>query len=170
MTISTPEGVVKAAMSVATEAAEGRLHPNELERQAVAELSALMLIEPEPGSDLEALQADSARRVLARGGIPADEVAEWLAVQRRRENPDEADTDPPAVQAVLLAVPAEGADVLTEAVSHATVAHSAESDAVLADAEPEPALQPVAPEPAPLHRRVLAVGRGLPVDNGLRPQ
>lgn len=85
MTSTTVEDVINAAASVATDAAEGRLSPADLERQAVAELSQLMLIEPEPGSELATVQIESARRVLARGDIPADELSEWAAVARRRD-------------------------------------------------------------------------------------
>jgi hypothetical protein len=189
--ISTPADVVKAAMSIATDAAEGRLDPAQLEHQAVGELSALMLIEPDAGSDLEALQAESARRVLARGGIPTDELAEWLAVQRRRENPDAATDGQGGAE------PPPGADVLTDADSNALELYSGESGTAPADADLEPRLvevlaalaadpKPTDAEPAPvenagckcrptpIHRgprggTVLAVGRGVPIDPRLRP-
>ncbi|QEN13748.1 flagellar hook-length control protein [Mycolicibacterium sp. ELW1] len=164
MTTVTAEDAIKAASSVARDIADGNLAPDALERQAVAELSQLMLIEPEPGSDLERLQAESARRVLARGGISTDELAEWLAVQRRRENPHGDQDD---------AEPADGAGVLLKASSDASVAHSGENDTapddtdlkmvqLAAGAEPEPAAPPS-------NRRILARGRSLPVDPGLLP-
>ena len=169
MTI-TPEDAIKAASSVARDVADGRLDPAQLERQAVAELKALMLVEPEPGSDLEALHTDSARRVLARGGIPADEVAEWLAVQRRRENLD-ISSDPPAVVPVAVLDPVGGADLPSGAGTAATAQHGPEYAALTAHSEPEPVTavdqpKPVAPS---VKRHVLARGRALPVDNGLRP-
>ncbi|MGJ6122702.1 flagellar hook-length control protein [Mycolicibacterium sp. Y3] len=85
MSLTTSQDAITAAMSLAEDIAAGKVDPAQLERQAVAELSQLMLIEPEPGSDLAQLQAESARRVLARGDLPAAEVAEWAAVARRRE-------------------------------------------------------------------------------------
>lgn len=184
MSTITSEDVIKAASSVARDIADGKLAPDALERQAIQELSALLLIEPEPGSDLEALQAESARRVLARSGIPTDELAEWLAVQRRRENPD-ADK-----RGQGCAELADGADVLAEVSSDASVAHSGENDGTPADADPDLVEVPAAlvsesepgPAasvgckcgPAPIQRgprggTVLAAGRGLPTDNGLRP-
>jgi hypothetical protein len=121
--------------------------------------------------------------VLARGGIPTNELAEWLAVQRRHENP-EADTVLRTVEAATALEPAEGAD-LTDGDSAALEPYSAESAATPDDAatvaadtaaqrvdvlaalatEPEP--EPSAPTPS--NRRILARGRGLPFDNGLRP-
>lgn len=92
MATTTVEDLINAAASVATDAAEGRLSPADLERQAVTELSQLMLIEPEPGSELATVQIESARRVLARGDLPAAEVAEWAAVARRREAGTAVDT------------------------------------------------------------------------------
>lgn len=84
MSVTTSQDAITAAMSLAEDIAAGKVDPTQLERQAVAELSALMLIEPEPGSELAAVQIESARRVLARGDLPADELAEWAAVARRR--------------------------------------------------------------------------------------
>lgn len=82
MTTITKRDAIEQAMNLADDVAQNRLSPAELEATAVAELSALMLIEPEPGSDLAALRVEVARAVLAAGGIPADELQEWLAVAR----------------------------------------------------------------------------------------
>lgn len=89
------DDVITAAMSVARDAAEGRLAPAELEAQAVAELRSLLGTVSGPGDPLWALQIDVARRVLAAGGIGADELAEWAAVARARsEHGEHAEPDP----------------------------------------------------------------------------
>ncbi|OBK97740.1 hypothetical protein A5645_05545 [Mycobacterium asiaticum] len=122
--------VVTAAMSVAKDAAEGRLAPSDLEHQALAELRQLFATVVGEGDPAWALHCDVARQVLALSGIPADELSEWLAVERQR-----AGDSPPA---------SEAAETMPEPVQLASVAHRPE--AVAADAGPEPAAE-VAPEP-----------------------
>lgn len=80
----TDQDIISSAMSVARDAAEGRLDPAALQRELLAEMSRVLDTDAEPGSELAALQVSVCRRVLARGGIPASEVAEWLAVARSR--------------------------------------------------------------------------------------
>lgn len=76
----TAEAVVKAAMSVARDAAEGRLDPADLERTAATEAAALFSAVVGPGDPLWAAQVAVARRVLALGGVSVDELREWLSV------------------------------------------------------------------------------------------
>ncbi len=78
------EDIVKGAASVARDAAEGRLSPANLEAQLEAELRAVVGTVVGEEDPLFALQVDIARGVLAVGGVPADELAEWLAVARHR--------------------------------------------------------------------------------------
>lgn len=85
MTTMTKHDAVSAAMAVAEDVASGKLSPADLERQAVAELRELLGTVTGPGDPLWSLQVDVARRVLAAGGVPADELAEWAAVARSRE-------------------------------------------------------------------------------------
>jgi hypothetical protein len=85
MTTMTKHDAVSAAMAVAEDVASGKLSPADLERQAVAELCELLGTVTGPGDPLWSLQVDVARRVLAAGGVPADELAEWAAVARSRE-------------------------------------------------------------------------------------
>ncbi|MBS9532074.1 flagellar hook-length control protein [Mycobacterium sp. M1] len=80
----TKRDAADAALSVAEDIAAGRLDPADLEAELVAELSALIDADHEPGSPLADLQVAVARRVLARGDLPADEIAEWLSVARSR--------------------------------------------------------------------------------------
>jgi hypothetical protein len=56
-----------------------------LEATAVAELRELFGTVTGPDDPLWMLQVDVCRAVLAAGGIPADELTEWLAVARQRE-------------------------------------------------------------------------------------
>lgn len=76
---------IRAAMSVAKDIAEGRLDPTVLGSDFVQEARELFGRVVGPGDELWALQADVARQVLALGGVPADELAEWLALTRNRE-------------------------------------------------------------------------------------
>lgn len=129
MSIETDD-VVKAAMSVARDAAEGRLDPAGLETAAAAECRALFGTVAGPDDPLWDLHRDVARQVLALDGIPADELAEWVAVARQRAGE-----------------PVSPADASPDAVSAASDAAAAGGTEPRADAEPEP--QPV-PEPTPI--------------------
>lgn len=125
MTITTKRDAVEAAMALADDVAEGRLTPAQLEAQAAAELRALFGTVVGEGDPAWPVQLDVARGVLAAGGIPADELSEWLAVARHR-----------AGEPITLPV------TLPEPVSLPSEAHSPENG----DAAPEP-VAPVAPEP-----------------------
>ncbi len=122
----TPEDIVKGAASVARDAAEGRLTPATLEAQLEAELRALVGTVVGDGDPLFDLQRDIARGVLAVGGVPTDELAEWLAVARQQAGE-----------------PVSPTEALPEAVSLPSEAHSPESG----DAAPEPDAE-AAPEAA----------------------
>lgn len=121
MSTITTQDAIKAATSVARDIAEGRLAPEHLEAQAVTELRDLFGTVAGEDDPLWPLQLQVASGVLAAGGIPTEELAEWLAVQRRRDNPD--------AEAPSAPVPIGGADTPPEPVSDASVAHSPESDA-----------------------------------------
>lgn len=76
--------VITAAMSVARDAAEGKLDPADLEAAAVQECRTLLGTVTGPDDPLWPLQVEVCRAVLAAGGIPADELSEWSAVARQR--------------------------------------------------------------------------------------
>ncbi|OBJ46836.1 hypothetical protein A5630_10860 [Mycolicibacterium mucogenicum] len=120
----TPEDIVKGAASVARDAAEGRLSPANLEAQLEAELRAVVGTVVGEGDPLFDLQRDIARGVLAVGGVPTDELAEWLAVARHRAGES---VTPPEAPSEVGSVPSG--------------AHSPESGS----AAPEPEV-PAAPE------------------------
>lgn len=82
---------IKAAMGVARDVAEGRLSPAALEAAAVAECRTLVGQVIGPDDAVWPLQLEVARGVLAAGGVPADELAEWLAVQRQAEQGVDSD-------------------------------------------------------------------------------
>lgn len=177
--ISTPEDVVKAAASIARDAAEGRLDPAQLDTALAVACKQLVGVVVGPDDPLWALQLNVARQMIAAGGVPTDELAEWLAVQRRRETPDAA-TDSTAVDGQGGTEPPAGADVVTEADLAALEPHSAENDAVPADADADPGELAADAAPAPeaatgcgcaahtaergprFGGTVLARGRGLP--------
>lgn len=76
---------IKAAMSVAKDIAEGRIAPAQLADVALTECRSLFGAVVGPADPLWPLQAEVARQVLAAGGVPANELQEWLAVQRQRD-------------------------------------------------------------------------------------
>jgi hypothetical protein len=122
--ITTASDVVTAAMGIAEDAAQGRLDPATLETQLETELRALVGTVIGEGDPLFALQVEIARGVLAVGGVPTDELAEWLAVARHRAGeapepvtePDPAQTPPEAVSLPTVALRPEsvGAEAITE--------------------------------------------------------
>lgn len=101
MTVAETQSAIKSAMSVARDVAEGRIAPAQLAAAAVAECRALFGVVAGVEDPLWALQVDVARQVLAAGGIPVGELAEWLAVAKTRESAGlpsntDVDSDPPA--------------------------------------------------------------------------
>jgi hypothetical protein len=80
------ETAIKSAMAVARDLAEGHLPVAELEAAAAAEAASMFSTVVGPGDPLWDTQVAVARRVLALGGVTADELREWLAV-------DQADTE-----------------------------------------------------------------------------
>lgn len=88
MTVEAKRHAVDAAMSVAQDVAAGKLSAAVLDADAALEARNLFGRVVGPEDPLWPLQADVARQVIAAGGIPANELAEWLAVQRRRDGPE----------------------------------------------------------------------------------
>ena len=90
----TPEDptarAIKAVMAVAKDLAEGRITPADVEGPAVAQCEQLFGTVSGPEDPLWPLQCAVARKVLAAGGVPANELAEWLAVTRLAEGEPEA--------------------------------------------------------------------------------
>lgn len=130
MSTMTKRDVVTAAMSVADDVAQGRLDPEHLEQQAVTELRDLVGTVVGEDDPVWPLQLQVASGVLAAGGVPTDELAEWMAVQRRRDNPE-------AAEALSAPVPIDGSDTRHPAGSSGSGTLRPENDAVpddLADA------------------------------------
>lgn len=124
MTTTTASDVVTAAMSIADDVAQGHLDPERLESQLTEELRDLFVVVVGPEDPLWPIQTDVARQVVSRGGIPTDELSEWLAVRRRRENPDASS------ETLSAPVPIDGADTPPEPVSSGSIELSAEDDAL----------------------------------------
>ena len=93
VTETSSADVIKAAMSVARDAAEGRLDPTDLEQLAVAELRCLFGTVAGPGDALWDLQVEVARNVLAQKGIEPRELSEWLALARQQHTIADRDSD-----------------------------------------------------------------------------
>ena len=94
MTSQADVAAINAAMDVAKQIADGTLAPAQLDAAAVAECRQLVGQVIGPDDAVWPLQLEVARGVLAAGGVPADEMAEWLSVQRQAEG--HADSAPPA--------------------------------------------------------------------------
>ncbi|WP_156298257.1 flagellar hook-length control protein [Mycobacterium paragordonae] len=114
-TTTTTEDAIKAAASVARDVADGRLTPAALEHQAVVELRQLFATVVGPGDPVWPLQVQIARGVLAVGGVPADELSEWLAVARQRageplSGPGPDEVEPESVSLLSVALSPENAD------------------------------------------------------------
>jgi hypothetical protein len=82
----TAEAGIKAAMSVARDLAEGTLDPDALDVEVVTACRSLVGVVVGEGDPLWPLQLDITRQVLALGGVPVTELAEWLAVLRQRQD------------------------------------------------------------------------------------
>lgn len=82
--MTTSQHVIDAAMDIAKDVAEGRIAPTDLESAAVEQCRELFATVYGPADPLWSVHVDVARQVLAFGGLGADELAEWVAVQRTR--------------------------------------------------------------------------------------
>lgn len=92
---------VDAALSVAEDIADGRLQPSQLDGE-VASLCREMFAHVIGADDpLWELQVEVARGVLAVGGVPANELAEWLAVTRQAEGVEEPAPKPSWIERTL---------------------------------------------------------------------
>jgi len=90
VTTTAKRDAINAAMSVADDVAAGRLSPADLDQTLVETCKVLLGDVVGPSDPLWSLQVDVARQVLAVGGIPAGELAEWTAVARRLAEGDPA--------------------------------------------------------------------------------
>ncbi|WP_448398198.1 flagellar hook-length control protein [Mycolicibacillus trivialis] len=84
MTTMTKRDAADAALSVAEDIAAGRLDPADLEAEIADTCRELMGTVTGPDHPCWAVQLDVCRAVLAAGGLPVDELAEWLSVARSR--------------------------------------------------------------------------------------
>jgi hypothetical protein len=137
----TKRDAINGSMSIAEDIAEGRLDPAALQDRAVAELRELVGTVAGPDDPCWPVQLDITRGVLALGGIPADELAEWLAVARHRAGEPEPLPDPAPL------VPLDP----------------------VADAEPEPDADPEPTEPEPVIETVATVKHKRRADGGYDP-
>ncbi|MDV6309695.1 flagellar hook-length control protein [Gordonia amicalis] len=81
---ATTSDVITAAMSIASDAADGKLSPTDLQATAVAECRELFGTVIGEHDPLWSLHADVARQAIALGALSADELSEWAAVMRHR--------------------------------------------------------------------------------------
>lgn len=126
--MTTVENVIKSATSVARDAAEGRLDPAVLDTAVADQCRELFGVVAGPGDPVWPLHVDIARQVLALGALTADELGEWQAVIRRREDSEAVE---PAGAAKASALP----DTPADDQSSASVPHSRGNGAPVADIE-----------------------------------
>ena len=79
------KAAVDAAMAVAADVADGRVDATDLEQAVVEECRRLFGTVIGPDDPVWELHVQVCRAVLAVGGVAADELAEWAAVQARAE-------------------------------------------------------------------------------------
>lgn len=89
-TITTAD-VINAATDVIDGIASGTLKADDVARRAVDACRQLFAIVAGPTDPLWSLHGDVCRQYLAAGGLSADELAEWAAVQRRHETAEPGD-------------------------------------------------------------------------------
>ena len=78
--------VVNAASDTLRDVETGVLSAANVEARAVEQCRTLVgVVGAGPADPLWSLHLDVARQVLGAGGLSANEIAEWLAVQKRRE-------------------------------------------------------------------------------------
>lgn len=77
---------VEAIMDLAKDVAEGRVSPADLDREAAAKTLELYRIVDGPADPIWPIQVEIARQVMARGGIPLEEMQQWVAVAMSRAN------------------------------------------------------------------------------------
>ena len=85
--LASAQAGIDAAMDVAKDLAEGRLNAADLTAAVAQEQRALFATVVGPGDALWDVHVDVARQGLAAGGIDEGELAEWLAVTRKRNEP-----------------------------------------------------------------------------------
>ncbi|MCV7424364.1 flagellar hook-length control protein [Mycobacterium yunnanensis] len=98
-----------AAMDVAEDLAAGKLQPAALDAEVAAECRTLFGTVTGVGDPLWELHVEVARQVLALGGVPAGELAEWTAVQRQAEGADDAPAESWMVRALEQMADEDGA-------------------------------------------------------------
>ena len=95
--VSAPDVAAAEAVAVLmTEVSEGRLTAATMADRAAARCREMFGTCDGPTDPLWPVHVELARQVLGHGGLPAAELAQWLAVARSRENPSAAVDDPTA--------------------------------------------------------------------------
>jgi hypothetical protein len=110
MTAAVPTVAIKAAMSVARDLAEGRLSAGQLDDAVTTLCRELFATVAGPDDPLWGLQVEVARGILALRGIPVDEQAEWLAVNRAAEGVEAVAAEPSWIEQALAQMADEGDD------------------------------------------------------------
>jgi hypothetical protein len=79
--------IIRAAMSVAREVTSGALQPAEIEAATLAKCREAVGVVYGPHDPLWELHRDISRQFLHAGGHSVEELLEWVAVMRSRQEP-----------------------------------------------------------------------------------
>jgi hypothetical protein len=101
--VTAAEDAVRAAMAIARDIAEGRMDPADLAAVTAAEQREAFGRVAGPDDALWPLHVEVARQVLAAGGIPVDELAEWVAVFRAAAGEPAVEAQPSWIEQALAA-------------------------------------------------------------------
>jgi hypothetical protein len=82
--MTSARDVIDSALALAEDVHAGKIDPAGLDAELVDECRQLLGQVVGERDPLWPLHVDIARQVLGVGGLPADELSEWLAVARRR--------------------------------------------------------------------------------------
>jgi hypothetical protein len=183
----TKRDAIDAAMSVAEDVAESRLDPAALDQAVADECKALFGTVVGPGDSLWPLHVDVARHALALGALTADELSEWLAVARSRAGEPIGSPQPPSGFLPSEPSASDATSPDSDQPDDADEIELSDDGVREPDAEPDRESAQTAPtagadcgdtESAMVdlpdgrripRRHIIARGRGLPTDDGLRP-
>lgn len=107
----TPEQLMDAAMDVARDIATGEITPAEIEAATLAKCREAVGVVYGPHDPLWELHRDISRQFLHAGGHSVEELLEWVAVMRSRQEPEQVERGVSWIERAL----AEGADDEDEA-------------------------------------------------------
>lgn len=87
----TPEQLMDAAMDIAAAVTDGTIAPTEIEAATLAKCREAVGVVYGPHDPLWELHRDISRQFLHAGGHTVEELLEWVAVMRSRQEPEQVE-------------------------------------------------------------------------------